>query len=76
MGMMAGLDRLEGRAYEIAWLEAMINHHTSAIDMAGHILKQAEHKDLRDLAQHIIDRQTAEVAMMENLIASLTVITI
>jgi hypothetical protein len=30
MGMMSGLSKLEGKEYEIAWLEAMIDYHDDA----------------------------------------------
>lgn len=39
MGMMAGLGQLEGQAYEIAFLESMIDHHDDAIHMSERILK-------------------------------------
>jgi uncharacterized protein (DUF305 family) len=71
MGMMAGLDRVEGIAYDIAWLEAMIDHHDDALHMAQRVLRYAEHEDLRALAQQIIDDQTAEIATMEALLVEL-----
>jgi uncharacterized protein (DUF305 family) len=72
MGMMAGLNRLEGRAYEIAWLESMIDHHDDALHMSERILQRAEHAELRTLAEAIISAQTAEIAMMEALIVRLS----
>lgn len=71
MGMMAGLDRVEGPDYDIAWLEAMIDHHDDALHMAERVLNYAGHEDLRALAQQIIDDQTAEIATMEALLAEL-----
>jgi len=68
MGMMAGLDRLQGRDYEIAWLESMIDHHDDAIHMAQHILKIAEHPELRDMAQKIIGDQGHEIQQMETML--------
>lgn len=72
MGMMAGLSKLHGTAYEIAWLEAMIDHHDDALHMAERILKVAEHIELRSLAERIIKDQTAEIEMMEALITELS----
>jgi uncharacterized protein (DUF305 family) len=71
MGMMSGLSKLEGTEYEVAWLEAMIDHHDDAVHMSNRILKSAEHKELRDMAEKIIKAQTAEIDMMEQLITSL-----
>jgi uncharacterized protein (DUF305 family) len=71
MGMFAGLNRLEGRAYDIAWLEAMIDHHDDALHMSERILERAQHDDLIALAATIIDAQTAEIALMETMIEEL-----
>lgn len=71
MGMFAGLNRLEGIDYEIAWLESMIDHHDDAVHMSRRALRSAEHSALRELAQAIIDAQTAEIDNMEHLIAVL-----
>lgn len=70
MGMMAGLDRVEGAEYEVAWLEAMIDHHDDALHMSERILRYAEHEELRALAQQIIDDQTAEIEQMESMLAA------
>lgn len=71
MGMMSGLDRVEGIDYDIAWLEAMIDHHDDAVHMSERVLRYAEHEELRDLAQRIIDDQTAEIELMETLLLDL-----
>ena len=71
MGMMAGLSKLEGVEYEVAWLEAMIDHHDDAVHMSNRVLKNVEHQELRDLANKIISDQTAEIDAMEKLISTL-----
>jgi len=71
MGMMAGLNRLQGVSYDTAWLEAMIDHHDDALHMSKRILTRAEHLDLRALAEAVISAQTAEIEMMERLIVEL-----
>lgn len=71
MGMMSGFDRIEGADYDAAWLEAMIDHHDDAVHMATRVLRYAEHEDLRALAQQIIDDQTAEIELMETILAEL-----
>lgn len=72
MGMMAGLSRLDGVDYEIAWLEAMIDHHDDALHMSERILRRAQHEPLIALAQAIISAQTAEIEYMEALIIQLS----
>jgi len=75
MGMMAGLNQLEGVEYEIAWLESMIDHHDDAIHMAERILERdpegTGHAELREMAQKIITDQTAEIEYMETLLTEL-----
>lgn len=68
MGMMAGLSKLQGKDYEIAWVEAMIDHHSQAIAMAKQDLPHFEHPELTKLAQSIIDSQAAEIQKMEGLL--------
>lgn len=68
MGMFAGFSYLTGVDYEIAWLEAMIDHHDDALHMSTRILEQAVHEELATFAQGIIDAQTAEIEQMEGLL--------
>jgi uncharacterized protein (DUF305 family) len=76
MGMFAGFNRLEGVEYEIAWLESMIDHHDDALHMAERLLLRVPdgvgHAELSELAQQIIADQTAEIDLMEQLIAELS----
>lgn len=76
MGMFAGLNALTGVEYEIAWLEAMIDHHDDALHMAQRILERAPegvgHDQLRSLAAQIITDQTSEIELMEALIVELS----
>jgi uncharacterized protein (DUF305 family) len=74
MGMMAGLNRLEGQAYDIAWLESMVDHHDDAIHMSERLLSRVGdegHTELSDLANKIITDQSAEIEQMETMITSL-----
>ena len=74
MGMMAGLNRVEGVEYDIAWAESMIDHHDDAIHMSERLLSRVPegegHADLRVLAETIIEDQTAEIETLEGLIAA------
>lgn len=75
MGMMAGLNRLDGVEYETAWLESMVDHHDDAIHMSERLLERVPegegHPELRELADQIIADQSAEIEMMEQLILEL-----
>lgn len=75
MGMMAGLNRLEGVEYDVAWAESMIDHHDDAIHMSERLLARVPegegHADLLGMAQQIIDDQTAEIAELENILVEL-----
>jgi uncharacterized protein (DUF305 family) len=68
MGMMAGLNQLNGRDYEIAWLEAMIDHHDDALHMSERLLRRVVHDELRALANRIIHDQAAEIRTMETML--------
>lgn len=76
MGMMAGLNRLEGIDYEIAFLESMIDHHDDAIHMSERSLERVPegegHTELREMAHQIIEDQSAEIEAMEHLISELS----
>lgn len=53
------------------FLEQMIMHHEGAVDMARTALDDAQNPDVLDLAQQVIDDQTAEIATMQELLAQL-----
>lgn len=50
--------------FDQRFIQAMIPHHESAIAMARDALQNAEHQELKDLAQAIISAQEAEIAQM------------
>ena len=62
--MVAGLDGLEGDAFDRAFLEMMIPHHQGAIDMAELVLQNAKHDELKEMARAIITAQQAEIDQM------------
>lgn len=63
--MSASLEGLSGEAFDEAFIDEMIVHHQGAVEMAKMVLASSERLELRDLAQKIIDAQTAEIQMME-----------
>jgi uncharacterized protein (DUF305 family) len=47
------------------FLRMMIPHHQLAIDMSERALDEAEHPELKELAQKIIEEQSAEIELMQ-----------
>jgi uncharacterized protein (DUF305 family) len=66
-GMMEGMmgSMMDGDMADRMFLRMMIPHHQLAIDMAEDALINAEHEELKTLAQEIIDGQSAEITEME-----------
>jgi uncharacterized protein (DUF305 family) len=61
MGTSVDLDRM--------FLQMMIPHHEAAIAMAQQALTQAEHPEIKTLAQNIITAQRAEITEMQGYLA-------
>ena len=57
MGTNVDVDRM--------FLQMMIPHHQAAIGMAQQALKQAEHPEIKTLAQSIVTTQQAEIVEMQ-----------
>lgn len=53
-----------------SWVRKMIEHHKGAVDMSRILLAQNITGHVADMAQQTIDKQTAEVAALEKLIAT------
>lgn len=75
MGGMLDVDELDaigaltGSEFDTAWIEAMIAHHEGAIDMAEEVLADGTDPGIKALAEAIISAQTAEIEMLEELLA-------
>lgn len=52
-------------SYDVRWINSMISHHQAAVIMAKEALTKAEHPDIKNIAQAIIDAQTAEISQLE-----------
>lgn len=61
---MAALGEMTGEPFGAAFLDMMIPHHQSAIEMAQLVLERSERPELRAAAQEIITTQSAEIAQM------------
>ena len=68
---MTALEDASGPAASSLFLEQMIVHHEGAIEMAQAQVTDGQNPDAVELAQKIIDDQTAEIAEMEQLLTQL-----
>jgi uncharacterized protein (DUF305 family) len=72
MGMMDDManmtTELEGKTgdeFDKAFIEQMIMHHQSAIDMAAPGEQNAQHQEVKDLTKAIVTAQTKEIQQMK-----------
>lgn len=67
MDMQADVDALRNAAepFDLAFINAMIVHHQSAIDAANVVLNSAVHPEIKEMASQIIDAQQAEIDQMK-----------
>jgi len=63
--MMANLQAKTGAEFERAFMDEMIVHHQSAIDMAELIPTRTTRPELLKLGNDIITAQTSEIQMMQ-----------
>jgi uncharacterized protein (DUF305 family) len=63
MGMME-IAEDDAKPFDQRFLEAMIDHHEGAIDMAEAALAASEHEEVRSMADAIISTQQAEIDQM------------
>jgi uncharacterized protein (DUF305 family) len=73
MGMddMSALAAATGKDFDVLFLTGMIAHHEGAIDMTNPVTN-SENIDVKKLAESIITSQTAEIAEMTKLLATLS----
>lgn len=62
--MQTNISGKTGDDYDRAFIQAMIDHHQGAIDMARSAGSNAKHQELKDLAGQIISSQQAEIEQM------------
>ena len=63
-GMTRSLEGLKGNEYDAKFIEYMIEHHESAVDMAKLSESRANHKEIIELSREIIAAQTSEIDKM------------
>ena len=66
---MTALEDASGPAASSLFLEQMIVHHEGALAMARVELDDGESRDALALAEKIVSTQTAEIAVMRDLLA-------
>src|SRR5918995_1150394 len=62
-GMMDRGGMMDGDAADAMFLRMMIPHHEQAIEMSRVALSEAEHSEIRHLAEQIIAEQSAEIKL-------------
>jgi uncharacterized protein (DUF305 family) len=70
MSMMADLWELPPARLEATFMSLMIPHHQGAIDMARLVPDRANHQELKDLAQAIVQSQGEEIDRMNGWLTS------
>lgn len=63
--MTASLKNKTGDEYDKAFIEHMIAHHQSAVDMANLSSSRAKHNEIKQLSQDIITAQEKEISEMK-----------
>jgi uncharacterized protein (DUF305 family) len=68
MNMQADVDTLKiaPEPFDLAFIDAMVPHHQSAIDAAQMVIDSAVHPEIRELAWQIIEAQKKEIDQMMN----------
>jgi uncharacterized protein (DUF305 family) len=62
---MQRLSSLEGRDFEIHFMESMVMHHRQAVAMGAEIAVRAFHRDLKAMGRNIVRTQSIEIEKME-----------
>lgn len=65
-GMMTGLNGKTGDDFDRAFLSEMIIHHEGAVEMAEAALVNANHEEIKKMANEIISAQTREIQQMKD----------
>ncbi len=65
MNMVDSLRDKSGDDFDKAYVSGMIEHHQEAIDMSKLGIKQAGHKEIKDLSKTIIKAQQKEIDEMQ-----------
>jgi uncharacterized protein (DUF305 family) len=64
---MKTLETLRGNEFDTLWLTSMIGHHQGAIEMAKAEIANGVNADAKNVAQHIVTSQEAEITQMQQM---------
>jgi uncharacterized protein (DUF305 family) len=62
---MSQMQSMSGKQLDLMFIDMMIPHHQGAVDMSKDAPMKAEHQEIKDLAQRIIDSQQKEIDQMK-----------
>ena len=66
-GMASGMLMKNGKYSDERFIDAMVPHHEGAVQMARVALKNAEHPEIKQLAENIVSSQEAEIGEMRSI---------
>ena len=66
-GMASGMVMENGEYSDERFIDAMVPHHRGAIDMAEVALGNAEHREVKELAEDIVSAQEAEIERLKSI---------
>ena len=66
-GMASGMVMKNGKYSDEHFIDAMVTHHEGAVEMARVALKNAEHPQIKQLAENIISTQKAEIKELKSI---------
>lgn len=69
--MMQPMASLSGAELDKVFLSGMIKHHMGAIMMAKSVQSHIEHDEIKTLSTNIVTTQSAEITMMQSMLAGL-----
>lgn len=62
---MSHMQMMSGKALDLMFIDMMVPHHEGALAMGKDALAKAEHQEIKDFSQKMIDSQTKEIAQMQ-----------
>ena len=68
---MAALESASGAEFDRMFLEMMVEHHRSAVEMAETQIADGEYPEAVSLAEEIVQSQSAEIEEMETILSEL-----
>lgn len=69
---MTVLDKASGPAFDRMWLQLMIRNHQGALALAKTELAKGLNSEAKQVAQSVIDRQSAEIAKLQSILTGIS----